>query len=331
LAAAAAADAAPPVAQVRSELPRVQSLAKTLSVLGDVTASQTSGLSFARAGQVAALSVVVGDKVAKGATLATLTPDPASRQAYQQAVDAAALAQRELERQTQLLASHLATQSQVDSAEKAARDARGAVTALNEQDGARGTSQLLAPFDGVVTTVTAIQGDRVQAGAPVLQVGRTDALRVLMGIEPSERANVHAGTRATVWPVVGPGSTAPPIDLAITQMQDAVDPKTQLVEAVAAIPRGLAAQLASGMKVRAQLQVGALSAVAVSRSAVLTDERGDYVFQILGGKAHRVAVVRRLDTGALVAIDGLTDMKSPVVVEGNYELQDGMAVKEAAR
>ncbi len=327
----APADAAAPVATIRSELPRVQSIAETLAAVGDINAGQASGLSFPRAGQVTGLSVVVGDRFAKGAALATLAPDPTVKQAYQAAVDAVGLAQRERDRQNELLASHLATRSQVDAAEKALLDAQGALKALDEQGGGHDASQLVAPFDGVVTAVSVLQGDRVQAGAPVLQVGRADVLRVLIGIEPSDRVRVHAGTRVTVWPVVGPAVESRPIELALSEVQDAVDPKTQLVNVVAALPRVAAALVTPGMKVRAQLQVGSISAVALPRNAVLSDEKGDYVFQVAAGKAHRVPVTKKLDNGTLTAIDGLQDMKLPVVTEGNYELEDGMAVKDAAK
>lgn len=326
----APAAAAAPVVTVRTQALKVQSVAETLDAVGDVNAGQASGLSFPRAGQVTSLSVVVGDRFSKGAVLATLVPDPAVRQAWQAAVDAVGQARREADRQKQLLASHLATQSQADAADKALLDARGALEALREQGGGQGTSQLVAPFDGVVTTVSVVQGDRVQAGAPILQVGRADVLRVLIGIEPSDRARVRAGTHVILWPVVGPSVEAKPFELVVSEVQNAVDPKTQLVDVIALLPRTALAPLAPGMKVRAQLQVGAISAVAVPRNAVLTDEKGDYVFQVASGKARRVAVTRKLDNGTLVAIDGVRDMGLPVVTEGNYELQDGMAVKDAA-
>ena len=325
------AEAAAPVATVKSELPKVQSVPEALNAVGDVTSGQTTGLSFQRAGQVTSLSVVVGDKFTKGAVLATLAPDPAVKQAYQAAVDAVGLAQREWDRQKQLLASHLATQSQADAAEKAYRDAQGALKALDEQGGGTGASQLMAPFDGVVSTVSIVQGDRVQAGAPILQVGRADLLRVLIGIEPADRARVHVGSRVTLWPVVSPATEPKPIELLLSEVQDAVDPKTQLINVVVMLPRAVAAQLAPGMKARALVQVGSVSAVAVPRNAVLTDEKGDYVFQVAAGKAQRVPVTKKVDNGTLAAIDGIKDMKLPVVTEGNYELEDGMAVKDAAK
>jgi membrane fusion protein (multidrug efflux system) len=326
---AAAAAAVAPVASVRSEIAKMQAVAETLEVLGDVAPGQSSGLSFARAGQITQLAVVVGDRVKKDQVLATLVPDPAVRQAYQQAVDAVALTRRERDRQAQLLASQLATQSQLDAAEKALRDAQGALTALDQQGGGNATSQLLAPFDGVVAAVSALQGDRVQAAAAVLQIGRDDALRATLGIEPGDRARVKAGTPVTLRAVGAPESQAP-VALRVSEVQNAVDPKTQLVGVVVQLPRALAPQFAPGMKVQAQLQVGSLQSVAVPRNAVLTDEQGDYVFQVDAGKAHRVKVTRRLDNGTLVAVTGLANLALPVVVEGNYELEDGMAVKDAA-
>ncbi len=114
-------------------------------------------------------------------------------------------------------------------------------------------------------------------------------------------------------------------------MQDQVDPKTQLVSAIVSLPRDAAGPLVPGMKVRASLQIGTRTSIAVPRDAVLSDDHGDYVFQVSGGKAHRVAVKKVLDASGLAAITGLTDLAAPVVVVGNYELQDGMAVKDAAR
>jgi multidrug efflux pump subunit AcrA (membrane-fusion protein) len=169
----------------------------------------------------------------------------------------------------------------------------------------------------------------VQAGASVLQVGRGDVLRVTLGIAPADRPRVRAGMPLTLH-LPDADAARPPIVLKVDEVQDAVDPKTQLVGVVAALPRAVAPQLAPGMKVQASLQLGSLQSVALPRNAVLSDEQGDYVFQVEGGKAHRVKVSKRLDNGTLVAVAGLSNLKLPVVVEGNYELEDGMAVKDAA-
>jgi hypothetical protein len=63
---------------------------------------------------------------------------------------------------------------------------------------------------------------------------------------------------------------------------------------------------------------------------VLTDARGAYVFQVAAGKARRVDVTPGTESAGLVAISGALDPALPVVVLGNYELQDGMPVREGA-
>ncbi|MDB6000527.1 MAG: Cobalt/zinc/cadmium efflux transporter [Rhizobacter sp.] len=319
---------AAPVAQIRSELAKQRLLTESLVGIGEVAPGQGFAMSFTRSGQVTALATIAGNRVSKGTVLAALTPDPASLQAYEQANSTLALAQQELDRLRQLLDLQLATRSQVDVAQKAVTDARQALKAMEQQDGGRRTSTLTAPFDGVVVAVPASLGDRVQAGAPILQLARTDSLRVQIGIEPADSPRIRAGMTAFVSPVAAPDSDATAIPAKVSEVQDVVDPKTQWVNAVVVLPRAAAGQLVPGMKVRAHIAVSSRSAVSVPRNAVLTDERGSYLFQVIGDKAHRVAVTPSIEASGFVAIQGLEQLAYPVVVVGNYELQDGMAVKE---
>lgn len=315
-----------PVAQVSTALATERVLTDTLNAIGDVSSGPLVGLSFARAGQVTQLSVLPGDRVAKGATLATLALDPAAREAYAQATNALALARREADRLRQLLALQLATQSQLDAADKAVLDAAGAVKALDAQGGGATASTITAPFDGVVASVPVAQGDRVAAGAAILQLAHADALRVQIGIEPAQRRSVPPGTKATLVPISTTSDAPPAIEAVVSSVQDIVDPKTQLVSAIVTLPGATGAPLVPGMKVRASLQVGARKALAVPRDAVLSDALGDYVYQVAAGKARRVAVTKQIESDGYVGITGLTDPTLPVVTVGNYVLQDGMAV-----
>jgi hypothetical protein len=63
---------------------------------------------------------------------------------------------------------------------------------------------------------------------------------------------------------------------------------------------------------------------------VLTDAGGAYIFQVSGGKARRVNVVQGAESQGMIPISGPLDAKLPIVVLGNYELQDGMSVREGA-
>ncbi len=326
---AAAAPAASPVASVTTAPITQTVLKRRITTFGEIGSGQILGVSFARAGQITKL-VAVGYPVRRGAVLATLAPDPATLQGYQQAVTTAEVARREWQRQQELLKLQLATQSQVDAAEKAYRDAAGNVKALDQTGGGTRVSVFTAPFDGVVLSVSGALGDRVAANAPILQFGHTDVLKVLVGIDPADRRLVRVGTPVALTPFVGTTIDMPPIAARIGDVQDALDPKSMLVTAVVYL-RGVDANgLVPGMKVRATLDVGSETATAVPRSAVLVDEKGSYVFQVVDGKARRTDVKEGLQSDGLVAISGIEDPRHPIVVMGNYELSDGMAVKVAA-
>lgn len=319
-----------PTASVRTAPLAPTVLTRRITTFGEVGTGQVLGVSFARAGQITRL-VTAGRKVSKGAVLATLAADPAGQQAYQQAVSASDVAHRERQRMQELLKLQLATQSQVDAAEKAYRDAAGNVKALNQTGGGAVESVVTAPFDGVVLSVAGALGDRVAAGAPVLQFGHTDVLKVLIGIDPAARRLVTVGTPVQVAPLVGGDGPGATIAATVGELQDAVDPKSMLVTAVVYLRGPLVDGLVPGMKVRASLDIGKVEGTAVPRNAVLIDENGPYVFQVANGKARRTAVETGVESEGLVAISGLQDPKLPVVVVGNHELEDGMAVEEQGR
>jgi membrane fusion protein (multidrug efflux system) len=319
-----------PVVTVRTAAIVKANLVHRISAFGEVGPGQVIGMSFPRAGQVTRLLVTPGRYAAKGTPLAALAPDPATQQAYRQAVTAVDLARREWQRLQDLLKLQLATQSQVDTAEKAYRDAVGNVKALEQTGGGSTESVVAAPFDGTVVSVAVAQGDRIAAGVPVLQFGHTDVMKVFIGIEPSARRLVAAGTRVSIVPLGSGATEQAAINATINEVQAAVDSKSMLVTAVVLLRGAAANRLVPGMKVGASVDAETVSATAVPRNAVLIDEKGSYVFQVVDGKARRNDVTTGLQSDGLVAIEGLKDPSRPIVVLGNYELEDGMSVKVEA-
>lgn len=325
--AASSAAAAPPTvsALVKTQPIHQQMMAQTLTALGDVTTGNVVAITFPRAGQVTRMLAVVGQRVRPGTPVATLATDPNAKLAYQQAVSAVAFAQGEVRRNEGLLALQLATQSQVDGANKALQDAEHNLAAQRDFGGNIGVATVVAPFDGVVTAVTAAQGDRLPPGAAILQLSPTDVLRVRLGIEPDEMHQVRIGLPATLVPV---NDSTEVVQTTIAETQGLVNPQTRLVDAVAVVPATGAPFLVLGMRVRATIAVGQQLAWAAPRAAVLSDTSGTYLFQVSGGKAHRVAVTSGAESQGLVAVSGPIDPKLPIVVLGNHELQEGMQVRE---
>src|SRR5471030_970302 len=302
-----------------------QDMALTATAYGDVDAGVPESLSFTQAGRLARLDVLPGQSVHRGDVIATLDSDPAAMAAYAQAANAQAFAQRELRRNQDLLALQLATQSQVDAAARQLQDAQAGQAKLG---GAQTSLQLKAPFDAVVTSIAVAQGERLAAGAVVAQLDRRDTPRVLLQVEPSLSGQLRAGMPVTLTPLQG---DATPFAAAIAQVQSAVDPKTQMVGAVVPLNPAKAAGLLAGMRVLAVIELGRRRAWSVPRQAVLSDERGSYLFQVVQGKAHRVNVRTLVETSSIYGVDGALAAGQPVVGQGNYELSDGMAVREGGK
>lgn len=303
-------------------------LDRTLDAFGEIAAGKPESLSFPQAGQLLQLPLVPGQRVRRGATLAVIGTDPSAVAAYAQAAGAVGFARRELQRQQELAQLKLATQSQVDAARKQLDDGQAALAAQARLGGAHASVTLAAPFDAVVVNLPVAQGERVAAGTPVVQLGRLDRPRALLAIEPARSGAVKPGMAVAIKPLL---DGAAPIAARVTDVGGTVDPKTQMVTAIAALPAAQVAGLAAGTRVEAAIRLGRVEAWSVPRQAVLRDEQGSYLFQVADGHARRVAVAVRGEDGATYGVDGKLDPNLPVVVLGNYELRDGMRVRGEAR
>ena len=323
----AGADAQPsPVAEVKTQPIVHREVTDTLDVFGELTTGQVVAVNFPRAGQVSQLSVLQGATVRKGDPIATLVSDPAARMAYEQAVHAEELAKSELARTEELFKLQLATRSQLDGAKKALADAQAAAAAQRRLGGDLKSQTLRAPFDGVVVRLAVAQGDRVQPGATIVQMGHTDEMRAHLGLQPEDAARVRVGMPVAIAPVDEPNAV---VQARVDALHDIVDPSTRLVDAVAILHASRADPLVPGMKVRGRISLDKRMAWLVPRDAVLEENGKPYLFQVQDGRARRVEVEKGAAYGELQAVAGPFDPKLPVVALGNYELEDGMAVREA--
>lgn len=324
-----------PSAQVATVLPRQAVIGPQVVAYGSVTlaSDRQTDISLPYAAQITRLSVAAGRAVRRGDVLFVATADPAAVLAARQAQNAAQLARGDVERTRALLAQHLATQAQLAAAEKALADAEQALAAQRALGADAGERTVRAPDDGVVLKLAAAQGDRVAAGAVVLQLGRTGGAapaHVTLGLDPALRRLVPVGAPVTLTSLANAaGSNPPALHGRVSRIQAAVDAKTHLIDATVDVAAGDGAALIPGEAVRGTIALPGKEHWVVPRLAVLRDDRGAYVYQIDQGKAHRVAVEVRVDNGEQLGIDGPLQARLPLVVQGNYELTDGMAVREA--
>ncbi len=282
-------------------------------------------ISLPRAGQILALRVSAGQVVKKGTPLLAFGTGTDAALMYQQALTAVRFASSEVARVTQLVSQQLATQSQLAVAKKTQADAEAALQAQQKIGAGQAVQPLTAPFDGVVVALLAAQGDRVAAGAPLLQLARAGGQRVLLGVEQEDATRVRPGMAVRVASVFA-GNRA--VTGRVAQVFGMVNPQTQFVDVLVTLPGG---GLLAGTRVRADIDVGQSSAWVVPRSAVLRDAQGAYLYQVQAGKAKRIAVTTGLEQHGVIAVLGSGLLQAPVVSLGNYELHDGMDVRGGAQ
>lgn len=318
---------APSVA-VETALVTEQNVTQTLKAYGVLEADpdHVMSLSLPHAGQIEQIHVRPGKLVQSGDALITITTSPDARMQYLQAKSAVDYAQRELVRIEQLFAEQLATQSQLDAAKRDLADAKAGFDAASKRGQGNMEDVIRAPMDGIVTMVNVTQGQRVPAETNALLLAARDRVVSRLGVEPEDIRLIHAGTAVAVTPVFIPGVS---IETHVREVHAMVDPATHLVEVIADIPTPEKYGLALGSRVSAAFTIKSDTSLVVPTSAVLKDDDGYYLFTVTNGIAHRVGVQVAMELIDATAISGPLKAGQKVVISGNYELSDGMAIREA--
>jgi membrane fusion protein (multidrug efflux system) len=271
---------------------------------------------------VDAIYVKPGEQVAADAPLLRLGPSPTTAASYTQAVIALQAANQEVQRTRTLLGQHLATRQQLATVEKAAADAQVALAAL-KTEGAGSPQILRAPFPAIVTAVSTSPGAIVAQGAALVDLARPSELVLHAGVVPSQAVEIQPGDTATVVPL-GEKRAA---DGQVVLRGSVVDPKTGLVPVDISLPAGrfFAAEMA-----QANIVVGKAEGYVVPHQAILVNDQGaPYVVQAVDGRARQVPVQIVLSDGARDVIAGSLDPAAPLVLAGNYQLTNGMAIRDA--
>lgn len=292
----------------------------------DPDPDQVLSLSLPHAGLINRVWVRLGQRVESGDRLLEVVTAPDARMQYLQAQSAVDFARRELARQQRLLDEQLATKAQVDAARKSLQDASSTLKALEKRGLDVAQETLRAPMDGIITRLDVSQGQRVQADSTAMLIAAEKRLIARLGVEPEDLQAVHPGAVVTVTPVFTPGVS---IETSIREVHAMIDPDTQLVEVLAAIPEQQVERLVLGSRIRGRIQLASRTSLVVPRSAVLSEGGNTYLFVAESGRARRVMVQTGWEEGDLVAVSGTLRAGDKVVVTGNYELADGMAVREA--
>lgn len=310
---------------VTTIMPRKGSLPDIVTAYGTAGPAVDSSMtiSLQSQGRVLRFDVTPGEAVKAGQPLLKFGVSESALGSYRQAEIALQTAKVERFRIAQLLKQQFATKDQLTQADKAIADAQTTLDTLKKSGSDQPDLTIKAPFDGVVSTIPVAQGDTIATGAPMMTLMRGDGLVVRVGIEPAQRFRMKRGDPVMLQPMTSGG--APALGTLI-RIDGLLNPKTHLIDADVATP----AHLLPGAAFKAQITVGHFDGFVVPRDAVLSDAEGAYVFQIGDGKAHRVAVTIVGSAGDQTAVAGVIDPAKPIVLQGNYQLEDGMEVRFSA-
>jgi RND family efflux transporter MFP subunit len=307
-----------------------RTLTEQLTVYGQVEPDPGAlrGVSVAHGGEVTRLWVGAGARVTAGEPLLALATEPQARLAYEQAQADVRYATSELAREQKLYDQQLATNAQLAQAKKALVTAQATLAAQKRQGSGAKTAVIHSPYDGIVSAINVSPGDRVAANAVLLKLVDQHRLWVHLGVQPEQQGRLQLGMPVALTPVFEP---AVHLQASILQVHAAINPATGLLDAIVALTGDQATHLLPGMWMRGVITVRQAQLLAVPNSAVLSDAAGTYVFVVRDGKAHRIDVQTTFADNGWIGIRGALKAGAAVVVLGNYELQDGIAVRETPR
>jgi len=286
-------------------------------------------------GRVVSVLVEPGDWVRAGQPLLVIDRSVQTQQAESSAAQIevaradAELAQANLDRALQLVDRGFISQADVDRL-TATRDAavarvRVAEAQYRELLARNARLNIVAPAAGLVLERAVEPGQVVSAGGtPLFTIARGGEMELLADVNEDDLAVLSVGATATVTPV-GSGKT---FTCQIWQISPVIDDQDRQGIARCAMPYDPA--LRPGGFASAQLSRGAVVAPRLPESAIMSDERGSYVFVV--GDENRV-VRRPVTTGIVteegIAVEGLAAGDRVVVRAGGF-LNEGDRINPVA-
>ena len=276
---------------------------------GRVTAVLVDAGSWVRAGQV--LAVI--DRSVQTQTLNQLAAQ------IQVARADAALAQNEYDRSAALVGRGFVSKADLDR-KKAARDAanariRVAEANLNAMRAQVGRLNIVAPTPGLILSRSVEVGQIVSPGAGGLfRLAKGGEMEMRAQMSQQDLAFVRAGMSASVTPVGSDTSVAGNV----WQVSPIIDPVNRQGEVRIAVPYN--PMIRPGGFAEAKIGAGATTAPLLPQSAVLSDEKGNYVYIVNAKKEierRSIKIGEVNDQGVTIA-EGLSGQESVVLSAGPF-------------
>jgi RND family efflux transporter MFP subunit len=322
-------------------VPGRSQVGRVVTASGPLAAKRDQAVGIAgQGGRVVRVLVDAGSWVRAGQVLAVVDRSVQAQQAAQMAAQVeaaranAALAQSNYERALALQGRGFVSKAEIDS-KKATRDAAYAqVRVAQAQLGAMraqiGQLNVVAPTSGLVLARNVEVGQIVGPGSGALfRLAEGGQMEMRAQISQQDLAFVHAGMPAEVTPVGSQRSYAGNV----WQVAPVIDPQTRLGDVRIAVPYDPA--LRPGGFAEARITAGATTAPMLPQSAVLSDDKGNYVY-IINAKnevERRNVQIGTVNESGVTITAGLSGNEAVVLSAGPF-LNPGQKVRpnrQAAR
>ncbi|MEP7221266.1 MAG: efflux RND transporter periplasmic adaptor subunit [Novosphingobium sp.] len=309
------------------------------TIQGSVSASGTLGArrempvgSVGEGGQVAQVMVEAGAWVRQGQVLAVIDRSVQVQQQVGQSAQInvaqanARLAQANLDRALKLVARGFISKADVDRL-TATRDAAAAQVGvasaqLGQLRAQAARLNIVAPADGLLLERKIEPGQTVGPSSGVLfRIAKGGEMELLARLSETDLAAMTVGASAAVTPV----GTARAFTGQIWQLSPVIDPQTR--QGTARIALAYAPELRPGGFASVTINSGTMVAPQLPESAILSDNKGAYVFVVGNDKKARRRDVKTgpVNESGIAIVSGLSGSERVVLRAGGF-LSPGDAV-----
>jgi HlyD family secretion protein len=269
--------------------------------------------------------VDAGSWVRAGQVLAVVDRSVQTQQAAQQAAQIeaakaqAALAQSDYDRALALQGRGFISKAEIDS-KKAARDAAYAqVRVAQAQLGATraqiGQLNVVAPSAGLILSRSVELGQIVTPGSGALfHLAEAGQMEMRAQLSQQDLADVHVGMSAQVTPIGSPAS----VTGTVWQVAPQIDPQSRLGDVRIAVP--YSAAMRPGGFAQARISSGTTMAPLLPQSAVLSDDKGNYVYVVNAKNEveRRPIQIGTVDDRGVTIASGLSGNERVVLSAGPF-------------
>jgi membrane fusion protein (multidrug efflux system) len=217
----------------------------------------------------------------------------------------------------------LATNQQLLQARQALDQAKLRLESMKNR-GIDGEGKIASSVSGLVKKVYVQEGSIVPAGNPIMDIVAQNRVEVLLGIEPEDIKKVHMDQAVSLTRLNAPTSSE--AQGKVRRISYAVNATTRLVDVFVTLTSPSVFLL--GESIEGKIVITSAEGLIVPRSAVLPEGDRQILFTVKDGRAVRHTIEIGIENaGEYQVIGKELQAGDDVVVLGNYELTDGMAVK----